>query len=136
MLDPLLLDPAGMNLRTASTSSVVSSGRGGFRQRVLDRDGYCVMTGGETYAQACHIIPHAKGSQVPSEYLLYHSKCSFQDKYLINLINHRGVIVDPPLEDINNTGNGILLYIMLHAAFGSSDMAFFQVSYSTQPYSI
>ena len=69
MLESFLLDPDLMAERT-SDSSYVSSSRGDFRQRVAARDGICVMTGTPyMYAQAFHVVPHAKGHEVRSEYL-------------------------------------------------------------------
>jgi HNH endonuclease len=128
MLESFLLDPDLMDERT-SDSSYVSSSRGDFRQRVAARDGTCVMTGtGTPYAQACHIVPHAKGHQVRSEYLWKHSESSFQAQYIINLASHRHEVLDPPLESINDTRNGILLAVQLHSPFGTSEAAFLQVS--------
>jgi len=48
---------------------------------------------------------------------------------MVNLANHRGEDVDPPLDDINDTRNGILLYTGFHRAFGESRVAFLRVSY-------
>lgn len=102
-----LLDPDGMADRTSDSSSI-SISRGNFRERVAARDTNCVMLG-PTYAEACHIIPHAKGHQ-----------------YMINLANHRHEAFDPPLNDINDTRNGILLALQLHRSFGASEVAFLQ----------
>jgi len=103
--ESFLLDPNGMDDRT-SDSSVVSIGWGNFRERVRHRDGNCVMTG-PSYAEACHIIPHAKGHQ-----------------YMVNLVNHRHEQLYPLLDDINDTRNGILLSPLLHHSFGASETAF------------
>ena len=127
MLEPFLLDPDLMDERT-SDASYVSSSQGNFRQRVAARDGNCVMTSTQR-VQACHIIPHAKGHQVRSEYLWIHSVSSFQVQYIINLASHRHEVLDPPLESINDTRNGILLALQLHGAFVASQVAFLQVSY-------
>jgi|ERR1700722_8736468 len=127
MLEPLLLDPDLMDDRY-SGSSDVSSSRGNFGARVAARDGTCVMTGSPRF-QACHIIPHAKGHEVHSEYLWNHSKSSFQAQYIIRLARHRGQVFVPPLEDINDTRNGILLSPSLHGPFGASEVAFLRVSY-------
>jgi hypothetical protein len=115
--DLYLLDPDLMDDRTSDASDI-SSSRGNFRDRVVARDGTCVMTGATGF-QACHIIPHAKGPQ-----------------YLINLSKHRHEAVSPPLDDINDTRNGILLAFQLHAPFGASQIAFLQVSSLTQLSSI
>ena len=124
-----LLDPKGMDVRT-SCSPNVTSRRATFRQDVINRDRRCVLTGTEGF-EACHIIPQAKGDQVRSG-PLYRSRRSFQTKYIKNLIAYREVVFDPPLESINDTRNGFLLYSMLHSTFGTSRVAFLQVSYSMQ----
>jgi len=69
---------------------------------------------------------------VCSEYLLNHSEFLFQAKYTINLVNHKHEAMDPPLDNINDTRNGILLASQLHCPFGTSEVAFLQVSYLTQ----
>jgi HNH endonuclease len=128
MLESFLLDPDLMDERT-SDASYVSTSRGDFQQRVAARDGTCVMTGtGARYAQACHVVPHGKGHQVRSEYLWNHSESSFQAQYIINLASHRHKVLDPPLESIDDTRNGILLSPSLHIPFGTSEAAFLQVS--------
>jgi hypothetical protein len=119
-----------MDDRTSDTSAI-STSRGDFEDRVSARDGNCVMTG-PTFAEACHVIPQAKGRQVRSECLLYHSEFLSQAKYMINLVNYRNERLNPPLDDINDTRNGILLSVLLHHPFGASEVAFLQVSYSTQ----
>jgi hypothetical protein len=127
MSDPFLLDPDLMDDRT-SDSSTISTRRANFAQRVTDRDGTCLMTGATTNLQVCHIIPHAKGNQVCSEYL-NHSQFSFQAQYINSLADHRNEALDPPLDDINDPRNGILLTVLLHRPFGDSVVAFLQVSY-------
>jgi len=127
MLESFLLDPDLMDERT-SDASHVSSSRADFGQRVVARDGTCVMTGTPN-VQACHVVPHAKGHEVRSEYLWNHSESSFQAQYIINLASHRHEVLDPPLESINDTRNGILLAVQLHGPFGASEAAFLQVSY-------
>ena len=52
-------------------------------------------------------------------------------KYIKNLVAYREVVVNPCLESINDTRNGILLNRMLYNTFGTSEVAFLQVSYST-----
>ncbi|KAF8338530.1 hypothetical protein F5887DRAFT_1273085 [Amanita rubescens] len=104
-----LLDPKGMDNRTSSSdTSNVTSRRVNFNRDVVNRDRWCVMTG-TTLFEPCHIIPHAKG-----------------DQYIKNLIAYREEFVDPPLESINDTRNGILLNRQLHAVFGTSQVAFLQ----------
>ena len=49
-------------------------------------------------------------------------------RYMVSLANHRGEDVDPPLDNINDTRNGILLYSAFHRAFGESRVAFLRVS--------
>jgi hypothetical protein len=48
---------------------------------------------------------------------------------MVNLANHRGEDLDPRLDNINDTRNGILLYSAFHRAFGESRVAFLRVSY-------
>ena len=124
-----LLDPKVMDDRS-SYSSEVTSREADFRQDVVNRDRRCVVTGsGES--EGFHIIPHAKGDQVHSGPLYYRSRRSSQTKYLKNLVTYREVVIDPRLESINDTRNGILLNRMLYNTFGTSEVAFLQVSYST-----
>ncbi|KAF8345752.1 hypothetical protein F5887DRAFT_1061647 [Amanita rubescens] len=118
-----LVDPKVMDDRT-SYASEVTSRRANFKQDVVNRDRCCVMTGA-TLFEACHIIPHANGDQVRSG-PLYRSRRSFQTKYIKNLIAYRKEVVDPPLEGINDTRNGILLNRQLHPPFGTSQVAFLQ----------
>ena len=126
MLEPHLLDPNLMDDRT-SDASYNSISWGNFRQRVTDHDGTCVMTG-STIVTACHIIPHSKGHQVCSECFSNHPQPSFQAKYIKNLARHRPEVLDPPLDSIGDTHNGILLYPGLHVVFGASEVAFLPVS--------
>jgi hypothetical protein len=76
MLEACLLDPRLMDERT-SDASTISTSWGKFGQDVTARDGTCVMTGTGEGFQACHIIPHAKGNQVCSEYFLNRTESSF-----------------------------------------------------------
>ncbi|KAF8340795.1 hypothetical protein F5887DRAFT_888503 [Amanita rubescens] len=124
MSGPFLLDPNLMDDRTSDSSSI-SIRRADFAQGVTDRDGTCLMTGATSNFEACHIIPHAKGSQVCSEYL-NHSQFSFQAQYMSGLANHRNEDLDPPLNDIDDLRNGILLIVQLHRPFGASMVAFLQ----------
>ena len=123
-----LLDPKVMDDRTSYTLDV-NRRRPNFKQNVVNRDKCCVISG-TTQFEACHIIPHAKGDQVRSG-PLYRSRRSFQMKYIKNLVAYREVVVNPCLESINDTRNGILLNRMLYNTFGTSEVAFLQVSYST-----
>ena len=52
---------------------------------------------------------------------------SFQAKYIINLAEHRHETFDPPLNDINDIRNGILLATQLYIAFWASRVTFLQV---------
>jgi hypothetical protein len=130
MSDPFLLDPDLMDDRT-SDSSTISVRRADFAQRVTARDTTCLMTGSTSNFQACHIIPHAKGNRVCSEYL-NHSQFSFQAQYINSLAEHRNEDLDPPLDGINDPRNGILLHTGLHWPFGASEVAFLRVSYFAQ----
>jgi hypothetical protein len=124
-----------MDDRTSYTSDVTSR-RADFRDDVVNRDRRCAVTGtGTAQCEACHIIPHPKGDQVRSS-PWYRSRRLFQTQYIKNLVDYRQVVVDPRLEGINDMRNGILLNRMLHVAFGTSQVAFLQVSYSTQLSSI
>jgi hypothetical protein len=70
MLGPLWLDPDLMDDRTSDGfPESISSSRSDFNQRVIDRDGTCVMTGSTGFGPF-HIIPHAKGDSVCSLYAL------------------------------------------------------------------
>ena len=51
---------------------------------------------------------------------------------MINLVNQRKVDVDPPLESINDTRNGILLQVVFCGLFRASEAALLRVSYITQ----
>jgi len=64
MSDPFLLDPDLMDDRTSDSSASISTRRADFAQRVTDRDRTCLMTGATSNFQACHIVPHAKGTGV------------------------------------------------------------------------
>ncbi|KAF5381750.1 hypothetical protein D9615_005440 [Tricholomella constricta] len=114
--DALLLDPDLLNDRTPdalsdledSESDVsITASRSNFKDRVAARDGSCLMTQVTRIFVACHIIPHAKGNQ-----------------YLINLAEHRHEVLDPPLEDINDTRNGITLALQLEFTYNASEVAF------------
>jgi hypothetical protein len=48
-----------------------------------------------------------------------------------NLAAYRGPVLNPPLESIDDTRNGIVLSVLLHRPFGAGEFAFLQVSYST-----
>lgn len=75
-LDPLWFDDA-MDDRS-SYASTDSYRQADFRQNIINRDRVCVMTSQPVHScQACHIIPHSRGDEVCSEYLLGHSKFSF-----------------------------------------------------------
>lgn len=128
MLDTFLLDPNLMDDQTSDTSAAITINRRKFRDDVIMRDGTCVMNGSNG-VQACHIIPHAKGHQVCTEYLLNHTVVLIPGnlQYIINLANHRHEAFDPPLDNINDVRNGILLVRQIHTPFGNSQVAFLQV---------
>lgn len=67
MSDPRLLDPDLMDDRT-SFDTAYTTRRAAFQQRVLDRDVICILNGSAENVQACHIVPHAKGNEVRSQY--------------------------------------------------------------------
>jgi hypothetical protein len=130
MSGPFLLDPAIMDDMT-SDSSAKAARTADFAKRVIARDGTCLMTGALPYCQACHIVPHAKRNKVCSEYS-NHSQFSFQAQYMSGVAKRRNEVVNPPLNDIDDTRNGILLITQLHGPFGDSKVAFLQVSYFAQ----
>ncbi|EDR10389.1 uncharacterized protein LACBIDRAFT_317243 [Laccaria bicolor S238N-H82] len=126
--DYRLLDPNLMNGRTSYTSDVTNR-RANFRDDVVNRDRRCVVTGAApAQCQACHIVPHATVNhwQVRSG-PWYRSRRLFQTQYMKNLVDYRQAVVDPLLDDVNDTRNGILLNRMLHTAFGTSQVAFLQL---------
>jgi hypothetical protein len=47
----------------------------------------------------------------------------------MDLFAKRGASVEPPLEGINDTRNGLLLHVALHRPFGDSEIAFLRVRY-------
>ena len=124
------------SVRTESTD--ISARQANFRQRVIDRDGSCILTGGHENIQACHIIPHSKQDQVCS--LSSHDSLQVlmpvNLKYMINLASHRQGLeetVDPPFTGIDDIRNGILLHSAFHRPFGESRVAFLHVSYCCIP---
>lgn len=112
----------------ASTTSAVTTRREVFRQRIISRDGGCVMTGAAAeHCEACHIIPHSKGDEVCSEYLLNDPKNLLYSKYIMNLANDRNPTLVPPFDGINDSRNGLLLHSSLHNPFEASRIAFLRV---------
>lgn len=61
-----LVDVDAVNDRASVTSnSKLTICQRNFRTNVIERDGTCVITDDlEEYCTACHILPHAKGSNV------------------------------------------------------------------------
>ncbi|EKM74995.1 hypothetical protein AGABI1DRAFT_132696 [Agaricus bisporus var. burnettii JB137-S8] len=57
--------------------------------------------------EAAHIIPHSKGN-----------------KYITKLHPRHHINLQPPLNDINDVRNGILIYIAFHHHLGLSEIAF------------
>jgi hypothetical protein len=126
-LDPLWLDEDVMNDRT-SFESASTARRQDFRQDIIDRDGTCVVTGASPrYCQACHIIPHSRGDEV-SLNIPSVAPSLFESKYISSIAVDREEYVEPPLESINDTRNGLLIQISLHLPFGESSIAFLRVS--------
>ena len=63
---PHLVDVAAMDDRT-SDLSVLTVRRADFRERLINRDRTCVISGEPVHnCTACHIIPHSKGNDVRS----------------------------------------------------------------------
>ena len=61
---PRLVDVDAIDDRT-SDASELSDRRADFGDRIVDRDGTCVITGERArLCAACHIIPHSKGDNV------------------------------------------------------------------------
>ncbi|KAF8341039.1 hypothetical protein F5887DRAFT_1076780 [Amanita rubescens] len=107
--EPRLVDVDAVGDRTSEASDL-SARRSEFRANVVERDGTCVLTGNPArQCIACHIIPHAKGSN-----------------YMSNLIRHRGEAYDyvDDIDDIDDTRNGLLLLSLLHLSFGAGELAF------------
>ena len=62
--EPRFVDVDAVDNKTSSTSDV-SIRRAGFRDRLIERDGTCVLSGHIARAcDACHLIPHSKGDSV------------------------------------------------------------------------
>jgi hypothetical protein len=118
-----------------SFATAYTTRRADFRDSVLYRDRSCILTGGHAEdVVACHIVPHAKGNEVCSQYHLNHSKVLMLAKYMRNFLNIRSEeIVDPPFDGIDDPRNGILLNPAFHHAFGESRVAFLRVSYCCDP---
>ncbi|KAF8345413.1 hypothetical protein F5887DRAFT_1192054 [Amanita rubescens] len=103
---PRLVDVDAVDDRTSITSNLTIRRRD-FRTNVVERDGTCVITDDiDEYCTACHILPHAKGSN-----------------YISNVVHHRGG-PDDDINDINDTRNGLLLVNQLHFPFGAARIAF------------
>ena len=126
---PSFADVDALDDRT-SDASALSERRADFRARVIDRDQTCVITGDAAYNSiACHILPHAKGSDVrfsrPSMSVTSYPSL----KYISNVISHRNGTDDDidDLDDIDDTRNGILLYSSLHRPFGAGESVFLKV---------
>ncbi|KAF8345125.1 hypothetical protein F5887DRAFT_1074770 [Amanita rubescens] len=103
---PRLVDVDAADDRTSITSNLAIRQRD-FRTKVVGRDGTCVITDEiKEYCTACHILPHAKGSN-----------------YISNVVHHRGG-PDDDINDINDIRNGLLLAYHLHVPFGAGNIAF------------
>ena len=62
--EPRLADVNAIDNRT-SNASELSTGRADFGQKLIERDGTCVLTGDRPfYCDACHFLPHSKGDTV------------------------------------------------------------------------
>ena len=124
--EPRLVDVDAADDRTSNASDLtIRRSDSDFRTDVVERDGTCVMTNDIVrLCTACHILPHAKGSNVRP----YQSSMALSDlliKYISNVIRHRDGPDD--INDINDTRNGLLLNSLLHIPFGAISMAFLKV---------
>lgn len=125
-----LVDVDAADDRTSNVSSL-STCRWDFTTDVIERDRTCVMSDDIVEnCDACHILPHAKGSTV-RPYDSSYSGFLTLIKYMLNLVKHRGGTYGSAdlddLVDIDDTRNGLLLNVLLHRPFGASKMAFLKV---------
>ena len=60
----IFVDIEGLNDRV--TSSIMTRRSRVFREKIVQRDGSCVITGNARHCDAAHLIPRAKGPQVIS----------------------------------------------------------------------
>src|SRR5258708_7082335 len=64
--EPRFVDVDAVNERTSNLSNLTDR-RADFRQRVIERDGTCVITAEPAdLCHACHILPHSNGDDVCS----------------------------------------------------------------------
>ena len=99
----------------------------GFRVRVVDRDGFCVMSDTDAVScEAAHIIPHSKTDDVRIIYLLLLQVSNVSTKYMSNLVSIRARPDDHlEMEDVRNA---LLLNILVHHHFGQGELAFLKAS--------
>ena len=72
--EPRFVDADAADNRTSTdpSSSHLTTRRRDFRTNVIARDATCVMTGEfAPDCDACHIIPHSKGSQVRPSFRIF-----------------------------------------------------------------
>ena len=120
----------GIDDRTSMKNSSVTARRHGFRVRVVDRDGFCVMSDTDAVScEAAHIIPHSKTDDVRITYLLLLQVSNVSTKYMSNLVSIRGRPDDHlEMEGIDDVRNGLLLNILVHHHFGRGELAFLKAS--------
>jgi len=111
--DCAFVDHEGLNDQLTSTGQ--TTGRQGFRNKVIQRDGdACVVTRrGKKHCDVVHLIPRSKG-----------------DEYIAKVIQLRSPRDDsePPLDvGINDIVNGMLLNKDLHSRLGMGEVAFIKV---------
>ncbi|KAG9310088.1 hypothetical protein JVU11DRAFT_9697 [Chiua virens] len=86
----------------AVTSTSLSTRRVEFRNKVMERDGACVLTGAGLHScQAALLVAHAKGND-----------------YIANYTRHRSRVENDVIEDIDDVRNGILINSTAHHSFG------------------
>ncbi|KAG9308030.1 hypothetical protein JVU11DRAFT_12682 [Chiua virens] len=83
-------------------SSSFSTRRLEFRDKVVERDRVCVLTGaGLHMCEAAHLVSHAKG-----------------DDYIASYTQHRSRVENDVVEEVDDVRNGILINSSAHKGFG------------------
>ncbi|KAF8262206.1 hypothetical protein EI94DRAFT_1789091 [Lactarius quietus] len=114
----LFVDHAALNDRITTTDQTPR--QRGFTERLVDRDGGCVVTlEVEDLCDAAHLIPRSKG-----------------DEYIDRLVRDRSPRYEPPpsISEIDAVENGILLRSDLHKLLGKGCVAFLKTpNYGLEP---
>lgn len=76
-----LIDVDALSCSSHTTSSSIPESRKNFRSNIWDRDDRCIMTGvDDSHCSACHIIPHARGSEVSRSYVRHLESTLFLER--------------------------------------------------------